>query len=89
MRALILAPFAERYLWRPLAGEAGLIDITQATHDGQMWRLTGLGDGVLPPLLSRGVGGRCEARGRCRNRPSEGGRGNLLMAPVCGQGDCV
>jgi hypothetical protein len=56
MRALILAPFTERYLRRPLAGEAGLIDITQATHDGQMWRLTGLGDGVLPPLLSRGGG---------------------------------
>ena len=73
-RALILAPFTERYLRRPLAGEAGLIDITQATYDGQMWWLTDLGDGVLRRCCRGGVGGRCDARGRCRNRPTEGVR---------------
>jgi autoinducer 2 (AI-2) kinase len=39
---------------RALAGESGLIDITLASRDGEMWRLAGLGDRLLPPLVSAG-----------------------------------
>ena len=48
----------ERVGGRALAGEAGLVDITSGQHD-EMWRLAGLGDGLLPPLVSAGerVGG--------------------------------
>jgi sugar (pentulose or hexulose) kinase len=49
----------ERVGERALAGESGLIDITSASRDGEMWRLVGLGEGLLPPLVSAGgrVGG--------------------------------
>jgi sugar (pentulose or hexulose) kinase len=44
----------ERVGERALAGDSGLIDITSSSLDGEMWRLAGLSDGLLPPLVSSG-----------------------------------
>ena len=44
----------ERVGERALAGDAGLIDITLSSRDSEMWRLAGLSDGLLPPLVSAG-----------------------------------
>jgi sugar (pentulose or hexulose) kinase len=44
----------ERAGERALAGDAGLIDITQTTRCDEMWRLAGLDERLLPPLVSAG-----------------------------------
>jgi sugar (pentulose or hexulose) kinase len=44
----------ERTGQRALAGEAGIIDITSPLKTSEVWRLVGLDDGLLPPLVSAG-----------------------------------